>query len=108
MAILAQGDIWTVYEHTNHFIFTGNAVVKNNGALVMGAGMAKQVRDRYPGIDKEFGKAVLNNTDNQGRYGCLIGKHWGVFQVKTHFGNKADLDLIQHSAAMLYQHAKLI
>ena len=39
-------------------IFTSNGVVKKDGKLVMGRGIARLVRDAFPGIDAIFGKLV--------------------------------------------------
>ena len=71
----------------------------------MGAGIAKQVRDRFPGIDWTIGQEILDMTDDWGRYGTIIGGDLGVFQVKTFWGNKADLGLIQYSAECLNWYA---
>ena len=38
--------------------FTSNGVVKSNGELVMGAGVAKAFADKYPGASFYFGQWV--------------------------------------------------
>ena len=82
-------------------LFTGNGYVKHNGALTMGRGAAKEVRDSFPGIDKEFGTAIKQVPY---RYGVMIldARRIGVFQVKRDFRDRADLRLIAYSAACLW------
>lgn len=84
-------------------IITTNAIVKNNGALVMGAGIAKTVRDSYPGIDRQFGSWIKHNMDSDKVYGFLFNpdEDIAIFQVKKHYADNADLGLIEHSTNML-------
>ena len=90
----------------NTYLFTGNSFIKRNGALVMGRGAALEVRDMYPGIDKLIGLHLTH----LGLYGlCLAGtnhNNLGVFQVKRHFSEKAELDIIKHSVESLNQYAR--
>lgn len=78
-------------------LFTGNAYVKNSGALVMGRGAAQQVRDTYPGADTWFGARIKRQGDE---YGVIINpvNGFGIFQVKHHYHDKASLSLIAVSA----------
>jgi hypothetical protein len=46
------------WDRRDLLIFTSNGVVKRDGTLVMGRGIAKLVRDFYPGIDRVFGRRV--------------------------------------------------
>jgi hypothetical protein len=96
------GDMWDAFDKVDHFIITTNAIVKVNGALVMGAGIARQARDKFPGIDQEIGGAVKRAGN---RYGLLLGNKLGVFQVKYHFKDPADPELIKYSCSMLRDHA---
>ena len=104
--ILLTGNMWDEFHDADYFIFTGNAFVKNNGALVMGRGIAKQVRDTFRGIDVRLGTAITA-AKLQGAsgnfYGTIVGKKIGVFQVKYHWSDKADLGLIAKSAEMLLE-----
>jgi len=92
-----KGDMWDIWNQTDHFIFTGNSYIKNNGALVMGKGIAKEVRDKFPGIDLKIGKQI----PDMGDYWLILGSKVGVFQVKYHFRDRARLDLIEKSALKL-------
>lgn len=106
MAIFRQGDMWSVLDEVDHFIVTTNNIVKSNGALVMGAGLAKQLRDRGSiNIDKKYGAAVLTHgrcTPDQ-VYGVILNIHdtFGAFQVKQHYKDAANTNLILFSAGML-------
>lgn len=83
---------------------TTNGVVKANGELVMGAGIAKQFAERWPQLPKLFGKIVL-------KYGNVvqqtlpddIGEGFTViaFPTKDHWREPSDLWLIKQSAITL-------
>ena len=109
-----QGDMWSVYQEADLFLITTNATLKQNGALVMGRGIARQARDRFPGLDLALGghiQSVCDGSANALRsglseYGLLVSPRWptaklGAFQVKTHYRQPADLALITHSTAAL-------
>lgn len=106
MPTFKQGNMWYVFDAVDYFVITTNAYVKQNGALVMGAGIARQVRDKWPGIDVEMGKAVRAAMDAQKYYGVILGEKLGIFQVKYYFADAADLDLIWRSATELERVAR--
>lgn len=100
-------------------IVTTNATIKKNGALVMGRGAARQMRDTYYDCDKDFGKKIEYikcswNTSNK-KYGLIIYNHFdyddertfrtlGIFQVKYHYKDMADLNLIEFSTKKLEEY----
>jgi hypothetical protein len=117
--------MWEAFDAVDLFCFTANANVTNRGALVMGAGMARQVLQRFPGIDLQFGEQLLYlaNTEKhyQLRYGLLFhplpweecgegpdgqfqdGRGKVVaFQTKYHWYNDAQVGVIVHAANMLW------
>lgn len=82
------------------FCVTTNGVVENNGCLVMGAGLAKYVRDRYPNIDKTLGLhvSIFGNTP------CIV--HLGEqiiisLPTKYHWKGLSNIDLIKKSCEKL-------
>lgn len=88
-------------------LFTGNPVVKANGALVMGRGAAKMVRDTYPGIDLRFGQAIKAKPDARVLWLHLDdGQYIGWFKVKHHWQSDADITLINESALVLAHQAQ--
>lgn len=86
--------------------FTSNGVIKKNGSLVMGAGVAKAFRDRFDGIDAEAGKCVKTfgnicqrvafhiwrDDDGTPQKVALI-----AFPTKHHWRNPSDIKLIEKS-----------
>lgn len=106
MPIFKTGNMWTAFDETALFLLTTNSTVKRNGALVMGRGIARQARDRFPGLDAALGKRIKNVCGSQGQYGLLVSPRWpkaklGAFQVKRHYSQPASLDLIRQSTAAL-------
>ena len=122
MPIYKQGDYWS--DTADYKLITTNSVVKKNGALVMGRGLAKQARDAIPGIDKQFGQRIqwFRNETGHWTYGLLLPKltadtqllrhgnfgfnSLGAFQVKYNFSEAAILELIVYSTGMLAERAR--
>ncbi|NKQ35780.1 MAG: hypothetical protein HF973_09220 [Chloroflexi bacterium] len=107
MPIFKTGNMWTTYENAGLFLITTNSTLKKGThALVMGRGIARQARDRFPGLDAALGKQILSVCGNQGQYGLLVSPRWpearlGAFQVKQHYSHVASLELIQRSTTAL-------
>ncbi|MFQ5418876.1 MAG: hypothetical protein ACE5EY_00795 [Anaerolineae bacterium] len=106
MPIFQTGNMWLAYDDADLFVITTNAAIKRNGALVMGRGIARQARNRFPGLDVALGQQILSVCGNQGQYGLLVSPRWpearlGAFQVKQHYSQPASLELIRHSTAAL-------
>ena len=104
------GDMWSAYDQAGLFLITTNSTITRNGRLVMGRGIARQARDRFHGLAAALGQQIQQQCGSLGTYGLLISPRWpsaklGAFQVKYHFGETADLVLIQQSAAALHQWA---
>ena len=95
---------WTL---PNVYLFTGNSVIKNNGAIVMGRGAAKQVRDSYKDIDKSFGLAIEARPGVNLIWITLPGdQHIGWFKVKEHWQQPALRDVIASSTKELVHRAE--
>ena len=90
----------------NMHIFTGNAFVKNNGALVMGRGAAQQVRDLYPTVQFELGNKIkalnIAGEDYLVLLSVTAGHPIWVFQVKYNWFEDADVELIKRSVCKLH------
>jgi len=66
--------------------------------LVMGAGVAKEARDRWPGLDRFWGYHVRDH----GNVPCVVpGLQSVSVPTKHHFSEKSDLGLIQRSVLFL-------
>lgn len=98
---LAKGNMWTVW-NKGMFIVTTNSYIKNGGRLVMGAGIAKQARNRLTGVDLKLGSMIRDTCGHLGFYGFLpVSSVFGAFQVKYDWIDSADLDLIKRSTSQL-------
>ena len=108
--ILEHGNMWDVFGKTDLFIITTNSFIKANRSLVMGRGIALEARTKIPNIDFKFGNKIAETCGHLGKYGLIIVKQHdsqsqsvGAFQVKRHFQDKADGNLIAISTLMLKQ-----
>jgi hypothetical protein len=118
--IYEYGDMWSVWGRFNTaFIVTTNSTLTSTGDLVMGRGIAEQLRARRRVAARFFGRYIKESVGSGGVYGCVVwddhsmhswmGAHsapgpgcWlGVFQVKKHFRDTADLKIIEKSVLML-------
>ena len=120
MPTFATGDMLAAWDTADLNLITANASLLTGTRLVMGAGIAKQVRERWPGIDASLGRAVLQRCLAFTRftwqeqsyrvftppYGLLLSPEWpvkrlGLFQVKGRFYTAASLELIAASVQQL-------
>lgn len=101
------GNMWKAFDGADLFLITTNSTLKRRtNALVMGQGIARQARDRFPGLEKALGRRILNTCGMHGEYGLLVSPRWpaaklGAFQVKRHYSELASQELIQRSTAAL-------
>ena len=108
--ILEKGEMWSWWGETDLWLFTGNSCKNQKKESVMGAGLALEVKKRFPHLPAIIG-AYLTHLST---YGLMIPPYWkeestkqiGVFQVKHHFKNKAELALIGYSVVRLQQYIK--
>lgn len=100
-----QGNIWDIWDTADLFLFTGNSTVTQEGRLVMGRGLAREVRDRFPNVDYALGQEILKQGHKTSRgleYGLIVSPRWpeaklGVLQVKYNWKDNADRVLINNS-----------
>ncbi len=102
------GNMWDIVDETDLFLITANGVIRQDGELVMGAGMALQVKNVYPDLPSVFGKAMINMYDNTYgyyKYGLMIMPHdppIGAFQTKGYYRENTALDFIKDSTSVLF------
>ena len=103
MILLRKRLSYPTTQRSNHiFLFTANSVVRNNGSLVMGAGCAKTVKERYKGIDVLFGD-VIENLSVFGLQFVQWHNMWiGAFQTKVDWKNDSPMDVVQVSIDNLH------
>lgn len=99
--LLRRGDLMHVQGVR---FFTANSYVRKDGALAMGAGLAKQVKKQFPALPKYFGQKIPH-------LGCyhLIAPHpvylWGALQTKVHWRSNSPLSLVHESINALHEYA---
>lgn len=99
--ILEKGNMWDVFFHTDIFMITTNPIIKNDGSVVMGRGIAKQAKERYPDLPFDFGKRLLEEPPHDRSCVGYIGHYeetpiW-YFMVKSNWMRPAELDIIRQS-----------
>lgn len=91
----ATGDLWSY--PADLITITTNGFVKKNGAAVMGAGCAKEAKEKVNNLEYVLGRAL----DNIGNHTTLLGyyedKGIASLPVKHNFWEKADIKLIERS-----------
>jgi len=85
----------------DYICFTANSVIKRNGELVMGAGVAKAFRDNFKGISLEFG----NKIEHLSEFNLLVIDRIIALQTKIHFKNPSPIDLIDRTISKLNEFA---
>lgn len=109
MAKFEKGNMWDVFGKTDLFLITTNPIINKSGGLVMGRGIAKQMKDSFPGSDVELARMVRAFPHNHiGNLYCepVFGRQQvGYFMVKTHWAEPASLPVIMRSTAELIEAA---
>lgn len=92
-------DNLTQYDYVG---ITANSFVKNNGELVMGRGFARAMALKYPEIPSQAGYEIglrqqylIAPLPSQDHFTPFL------FQVKIHWGDAANLGLVQKSTSFL-------
>lgn len=105
------GDMWSAYDEADLVLVTTNCTIRRDGQLVMGRGAAKQAKERFPQVPVAYGKAIseldhpsygIMTPQDVGLDNCKVG----IFQVKMHFRNQADLSLIRLSCLGLRERVR--
>lgn len=79
--------------------FTSNGVIKANGQLVMGAGVALAFARKFPWLPVEAGNAIKEFGNRVNVFWDKVsGTNIVSFPTKHHWRNPSDLNLIAQSA----------
>lgn len=120
MPLYKQGNMWgSLKEPRNEtFIVTTNNIVKRDGSLVMGAGVAKQATLRFPGVAYMMGYKVKNLDsdyhffvlDEIEEWNNLYSQHIvvGALQTKRHYKDPSDIRLVENSIKKLNEYANSV
>ena len=96
------GDIWDYHDAGNWIVITTNGTItyndQNRPCCVMGAGVAKQAKERFPHLPFVIGHFILGRGNNVYK---LPQYHIYTFPVKTNWWLKADMKLIVRSCNQL-------
>lgn len=103
---LERGNMWSVFHKTDCFMITTNPILRKDGAVVMGRGVALEAKTRYPQLPYDFGKILKElhpEIDQQyvGPIGLYDGTPIWFFMVKDHWQNQASLSIIEQSVFYL-------
>jgi len=96
---IVKGNLWDFHQY-GPVCITTNGIVKNNGELVMGAGIALQAKQRFPKLPRKLAQAV-NTYGNHAFY--LPDENLFSFPTKHNWRDPSDIDLIAKSALQLVQ-----
>lgn len=99
-----KGDLYSDSElrKYDYIGFTANSVLTKDGRLVMGAGSAKAVRDKFKGIDKRLGD-VISGCKHPETYLIVKDTDTNIFalQTKIHWKDKSPVGLVKYSLRYL-------
>lgn len=108
MPVYEFGNMWDVYEQSGLFCITTNSTLRDNGDLVMGAGIAGQAAGRFEGLESQAGELVEHYSGHFGTYGLLTlgAPPIGLFQTKADYREPSTLSLIAEAARDLSHFAE--
>ena len=104
---IEQVDIFNMIGYAKAICVTTNGIVKSNGQLVMGAGVAKQFANRFIQLPYILGNKVSKYGNHVFECGEVDGTHLLSFPTKHNYSDKSDIELIAQSATRLVKWANL-
>jgi len=100
------GDMWDAYGSCKRFFVTANSYLRD-GRLVMGAGMARQARERFEHLNVDLEKHAGQKVSHLSEYNLrVLDYKLGLFQTKTHPNKDSELGLISDSVSALKRYAE--
>lgn len=99
------GNLWDWWEDYDAVVITTNGYITKKGEAVMGRGIAKEAKDRFPALPKFLGDQLKQKGNITLLYPMLFAPHIITLPVKPQYGPnsemgwqaKADIDLIVQS-----------
>lgn len=103
---LKRGDMWEALWESDLFCLTINRTLTPYGNLVMGAGIAKEAKKRFPMLSAQFGALIADGINHP-----LLTVHcedydFGGFVVKEDWRKPATLQLITSATDSLRLYAQ--
>lgn len=107
-----QGDYWEEVKKGGYdaIVCTTNKIVKANGELVMGVGIALDFKKKFPFLPKKWGEILNKRGQNQGIIVSQVfdifnengsQKYVVAFPTKQDWRNDSDITLIRKSSQQL-------
>ena len=93
-----KGNAWEVYLDYDVLCLTTNGFVKNDGSCVMGRGIAKEAKDRFPALPKILGEGIRRYGNRCIKLAKVNDTQLISFVVKHNWWEEADIKLIIKSA----------
>ncbi len=111
MTIYKTGNMWSRFGKVDLFCITTNGTFTKNGDLVMGAGIAKEAKEKFPNMAKWAGSRLKLYHEQEPYllpmfeipHDPLI-QLMGLFQVKHHYSEIASIQLIKRSTVQLFRY----
>lgn len=94
-------NIWDDFNVLDYICVTTNAIIKSNGNLVMGAGIAKQASFKEDQLKVIWGKQLQEKGLVNKIYGLLAFNKYIAFQTKLDWKNPSTLEIIRYSTNKL-------
>jgi hypothetical protein len=95
-----QGNFWDCAPKYKMIGVTTNGIVKDNGELVMGKGIAKEFKKRFPFLPQELGERV-EKSGNRPYFIPIKNQIIFSFPTKNDYREDSDIDLIMKNATYL-------
>src|SRR3990167_5974984 len=101
------GDIWKIWDtgYYDAIVITTNGYIKQDGRAVMGRGIAKEARDKFPNLDARLGSKLKIYGNHVFMFSPdeFLNPVLFTFPVKPEFGSrgepgwkvKADMNLVK-------------
>lgn len=91
-------NLWVIEAQAR--VITTNGTVSQAGACIMGRGCALEAKQRFPGIEFDLGKRIVDHGNHVYLF-VYGGDRIVTFPVKNDWSERANLDLIVRSAREL-------
>jgi hypothetical protein len=108
---IIKGNLWDELGHADVILFTANNTLNAKGELVMGAGAAREAKERFPDLPRFLGYQIASKTGDYGVVSTMVPYQGGrqriaAFQTKRHWKSPSPLDLLKLSCEKLAGYAK--
>jgi hypothetical protein len=100
---LIKGEFWEAAAKSDVILVTTNGIVRKDGKLVMGGGIALQFAEKFPSCPLAFGKLVSSRGNVPHLISRANGPHLLSNPTKRHYRDPSPLDLVYESACKIKQ-----